>query len=179
MDVFKKMTMLSLEQATVLPYLSYRLAMDGMRIIRLEHPVYGDPNRMIGENRLGEEKMYSYFMAINAGKKASPLTWDRRRERDPQRPDREAQCRYFCHEPASAKLRQTGHRLRDLKSGEAGHHLGGAHRFRPGQQRGCLRPYPPGARRPDGTDRRGGKDPRLSASRCPTWERANTPTASS
>ncbi|MCK9226390.1 MAG: CoA transferase [Syntrophorhabdaceae bacterium] len=73
MDVFKKMTMLSLEQATVLPYLSYRLAMDGMNIIKLEHPVYGDPNRMIGENRLGEEKMNSYFMAINSGKKCITL----------------------------------------------------------------------------------------------------------
>ncbi len=73
MDVFKKMTMLSLEQATVLPYLSYRLAMDGMNIIRLEHPVYGDPNRVIGENRLGEEKMNTYFMAINSGKKCVTL----------------------------------------------------------------------------------------------------------
>ena len=73
MDVFKEMTMLSLEQATVLPYLSYRLAMDGMRVIRLEHPVYGDPNRMIGENRLGEERMNTYFLAINAGKEAVTL----------------------------------------------------------------------------------------------------------
>jgi crotonobetainyl-CoA:carnitine CoA-transferase CaiB-like acyl-CoA transferase len=73
MDVFKNLTMLSLEQATVLPYLSYRLAMDGMRVIRLEHPVYGDPNRMIGENRLNEERMFSYFMAINAGKEAVTL----------------------------------------------------------------------------------------------------------
>ena len=73
MDIFKDLTMLSLEQATVLPYLSYRLAMDGVRVIRLEHPVYGDPNRMIGENRLGEERMNSYFMAINAGKKAITL----------------------------------------------------------------------------------------------------------
>jgi crotonobetainyl-CoA:carnitine CoA-transferase CaiB-like acyl-CoA transferase len=73
MEIFKEMTMLSLEQATVLPYLSYRLAMDGIRVIRLEHPVYGDPNRMIGENRLGEEKMNTYFMAINAGKEAVTL----------------------------------------------------------------------------------------------------------
>ncbi len=73
MDVFRQMTMLSLEQATVLPYLSYRLAMDGMNIIRLEHPVYGDPNRMIGENRLGEERMNTYFMAINSGKKCVTL----------------------------------------------------------------------------------------------------------
>lgn len=73
MDVFRNMTVLSLEQATVLPYLTYRLAMDGMRVIRLEHPVYGDPNRMIGENRLGEERMNTYFLAINAGKKAVTL----------------------------------------------------------------------------------------------------------
>lgn len=69
MKDFKKITMLSLEQATVLPYLSYRLAMDGVRVIKLEHPVFGDPNRMIGENKLGEERMNTYFMAINAGKK--------------------------------------------------------------------------------------------------------------
>jgi len=73
MDVFRQMTMLSLEQATVLPYLSYRLAMDGMRVIRMEHPVLGDPNRMIGENRLGEERMNTYFLAINAGKQAITL----------------------------------------------------------------------------------------------------------
>jgi crotonobetainyl-CoA:carnitine CoA-transferase CaiB-like acyl-CoA transferase len=73
MEIFKGMTMLSLEQATVLPYLSYRLAMDGIRVIRLEHPVYGDPNRMIGENRLGEERMNTYFLAINAGKEAVTL----------------------------------------------------------------------------------------------------------
>lgn len=73
MEIFKEMTMLSLEQATVLPYLSYRLAMDGIRVIRLEHPVYGDPNRMVGENRLGEERMNTYFMAINAGKEAVTL----------------------------------------------------------------------------------------------------------
>ncbi len=73
MDVFRNMTILSLEQATVLPYLSYRLAMDGMQVIRLEHPVYGDPNRMIGENRLGEERMNTYFLAINSGKKALTL----------------------------------------------------------------------------------------------------------
>jgi formyl-CoA transferase len=73
MDMFSELTILSLEQATVLPYLSYRLAMDGMRVIRLEHPVYGDPNRMIGDNRLGEERMNTYFLAINAGKKAITL----------------------------------------------------------------------------------------------------------
>ena len=73
MSPFENLTVLSLEQATVLPYLTYRLAMDGMRVIRLEHPVYGDPNRMIGENFLGEERMNSYFMAINSGKEALTL----------------------------------------------------------------------------------------------------------
>lgn len=73
MEVFERITVLSLEQATVLPYLTYRLAMDGMRVIRLEHPVYGDPNRRVGENLLGDEMLRSYFLAINAGKKAITL----------------------------------------------------------------------------------------------------------
>jgi crotonobetainyl-CoA:carnitine CoA-transferase CaiB-like acyl-CoA transferase len=73
MDLFKDITILSLEQATVLPYLTYRLAQDGMQVIRLEHPIYGDPNRMIGENVLGEERMNAYFLCINAGKKALTL----------------------------------------------------------------------------------------------------------
>ncbi|MCP4720940.1 MAG: CoA transferase [Desulfobacteraceae bacterium] len=73
MDFFKNLTVLSLEQATVAPYLTYRLAQDGMDIIRLEHPVYGDPNRFIGENILGEDRMNSYFLCINSGKKALSL----------------------------------------------------------------------------------------------------------
>jgi formyl-CoA transferase len=73
MNLFKALTVLSLEQATVLPYLTYRLAQDGMRVIRLEHPVFGDPNRLIGDNVLGEERMNAYFLCINAGKKALTL----------------------------------------------------------------------------------------------------------
>lgn len=74
MDIFKNITILSLEQATVLPYLSYRLAMDGCRVIRLEHPVFGDPNRLVGDPFLeGEERMNSYFMAINSGKEGLTL----------------------------------------------------------------------------------------------------------
>ena len=69
MALFRDLTVLSLEQATVLPYLTFRLAQDGMQVIRLEHPVYGDPNRMIGENVLSEERMNAYFLCINAGKK--------------------------------------------------------------------------------------------------------------
>jgi crotonobetainyl-CoA:carnitine CoA-transferase CaiB-like acyl-CoA transferase len=73
MNFFKKVTVLSLEQATVLPYLTFRLAQDGMQVCRLEHPIYGDPNRLIGENVLGEERMNAYFLCINAGKKALTL----------------------------------------------------------------------------------------------------------
>jgi len=73
LELFKNITMLSLEQATVLPYLSYRLALDGVNVIRLEHPVYGDPNRMVGENRLDEERIYTYFLPINCEKKAVTL----------------------------------------------------------------------------------------------------------
>ena len=69
MKLFQNLTVLALEQATVLPYLTYRLAQDGMHVIRLEHPVYGDPNRMIGENVLSEERMNAYYLCINAGKK--------------------------------------------------------------------------------------------------------------
>jgi formyl-CoA transferase len=69
MALFSNLTVLSLEQATVLPYLTFRLAQDGMQVIRLEHPVYGDPNRMIGDNVLSEERMNAYFLCINAGKK--------------------------------------------------------------------------------------------------------------
>ena len=73
MDLFRNLTVLSLEQALVLPYLTYRLAHDGMKIIRMEHPVYGDPNRLVGENVLGEERMNSYYLCVNAGKKAVTL----------------------------------------------------------------------------------------------------------
>jgi crotonobetainyl-CoA:carnitine CoA-transferase CaiB-like acyl-CoA transferase len=72
-DLFKNITVLSLEQATVLPYLTLRLAEDGARVIRLEHPVYGDPNRRIGDDVLKEDRMFSYYLSINAGKKALTL----------------------------------------------------------------------------------------------------------
>ena len=72
-DLFKNITVLSLEQATVLPYLTLRLAEDGANVIRLEHPVYGDPNRRIGDDVLKEDRMFSYYLSINAGKKALTL----------------------------------------------------------------------------------------------------------
>lgn len=82
MDPLGNVTVLSLEQATVLPYLTYRLAQDGMEVIRLEHPLYGDPNRLVGQNVLGEERMNSYFLCINAGKKALTLNLAESRGRE-------------------------------------------------------------------------------------------------
>ena len=73
MNIFKKITLLSLEQATVLPYLTLRLAEEGANVIRLEHPVYGDPNRRIGDDVLKEDRMFSYYLSINSGKKALTL----------------------------------------------------------------------------------------------------------
>ncbi len=72
-QLFKNITILSLEQATVLPYLTLRLAEEGAYVIRLEHPVYGDPNRRVGDDVLKEDRMFSYFLSINAGKKALTL----------------------------------------------------------------------------------------------------------
>ena len=74
MKPLRDIMILSLEQATVLPYLTYRLAHDGMRVIRLEHPVHADPNRKVGDPFLpGEKDMRSYFVAFNAGKEALTL----------------------------------------------------------------------------------------------------------
>lgn len=73
-SIFREITALSLEQATVLPYLSFRLVQDGVRVIRMEHPVICDPNRMVGDPFVpGEDKMCSYFFAFNSGKEAITL----------------------------------------------------------------------------------------------------------
>jgi formyl-CoA transferase len=72
-QLFKDITVLSLEQATVLPYLTLRLAEEGANVIRLEHPIYGDPNRRVGDDVLKEDRMFSYYLSINAGKKALTL----------------------------------------------------------------------------------------------------------
>ena len=72
-NLLKNITVLSLEQATVLPYLTLRLAEDGANVIRMEHPIYGDPNRRIGDDVLKEDRMFSYYLSINAGKKALTL----------------------------------------------------------------------------------------------------------
>ena len=71
---FRNITFLSMEQATVLPYLSWRFAQEGARVIRFEHPKFSDPNRKIGKPyREGESSMCSYFMAFNSGKEAITL----------------------------------------------------------------------------------------------------------
>ncbi|HMK51855.1 MAG TPA: CoA transferase, partial [Thermodesulfobacteriota bacterium] len=72
-QLFKNITVLSLEQATVLPYLTLRLAEEGANVIRIEHPIYGDPNRRVGDDVLKEDRMFSYYLSINAGKKALTL----------------------------------------------------------------------------------------------------------
>jgi crotonobetainyl-CoA:carnitine CoA-transferase CaiB-like acyl-CoA transferase len=72
-QLFSDITVLSMEQATVLPYLTYRLAAEGMRVIRVEHPERPDPNRFVGSNVLGEKGMDSYFLPNNVGKKAITL----------------------------------------------------------------------------------------------------------
>src|SRR4030042_2471100 len=69
----KNITCLSLEQATVLPYLTLRLAEEGANVIRMEHPIYGDPNRRVGDDVLKEDRMFSYYLSINVGKKALTL----------------------------------------------------------------------------------------------------------
>ncbi len=71
--LFTDISVLSMEQATVLPYLTYRLAAEGMQVIRVEHPERGDPNRLVGSNVLGEKAMDSYFLPNNVGKKAITL----------------------------------------------------------------------------------------------------------
>ncbi len=73
MKLFTDITVLSLEQATVLPYLTYRLAAEGMNVIRVEHPERPDPNRFVGRDVLGEKGMNTYYFPNNVGKKAITL----------------------------------------------------------------------------------------------------------
>jgi crotonobetainyl-CoA:carnitine CoA-transferase CaiB-like acyl-CoA transferase len=53
--------------------LTHRLIEDGANVIRMEHPIYGDPNRRIGDDVLKEDRMFSYYLPINAGKKGLTL----------------------------------------------------------------------------------------------------------
>jgi formyl-CoA transferase len=79
MDLFDSLTVLSLEQATTLPFLTLRLAEEGMRVIRVENPPRGDPNRWVGPPVLPgagdgpEPGMNAYFLPNNLGKQAITL----------------------------------------------------------------------------------------------------------
>ncbi|MBI3762678.1 MAG: CoA transferase [Chloroflexi bacterium] len=73
MVLLSNLTLLSLEQATTLPFLTQRLAREGARVIRIETPGRGDPNRYVGKNILGEDGMASYFLPNNCGKQAITL----------------------------------------------------------------------------------------------------------
>jgi crotonobetainyl-CoA:carnitine CoA-transferase CaiB-like acyl-CoA transferase len=73
MSSFSHLTVLSIEQATTVPYLTLHLAQEGMRVIRLENPPRGDPNRWVGEDVLGEEGMNAYFLPNNLGKEGISL----------------------------------------------------------------------------------------------------------
>ena len=72
-QVYRDITVLSLEQALALPYGTYRLVQEGMRVIRIESPLRGDPNRYVGDEALGESGMNSYFLPVNAGKESITL----------------------------------------------------------------------------------------------------------
>ncbi len=72
-SIFRELKVVSLEQAIVAPYLTFRLAQDGFNVLRIENPAAPDPDRYIGPNCFDEEGMNTYFFAINAGKKAITL----------------------------------------------------------------------------------------------------------
>jgi len=73
MSLLSGVTVLSLEQATTLPFLTYRLACDGARVIRVESAERPDPNRFVGREVLPEPAMRSYFLPNNCGKEAITL----------------------------------------------------------------------------------------------------------
>ncbi len=72
-ELFKNITVLSLEQAIVVPFFTYKMVLEGAKVIRIEHPERHDPNRLVGENVLNEYGMNTYFLTINSGKKAITL----------------------------------------------------------------------------------------------------------
>ncbi len=73
MTILSSLTVLSLEQATTLPCLTQRLAREGARVIRVEAPGRGDPNRYVGRRFLDEDGLASYFLPNNCGKQAITL----------------------------------------------------------------------------------------------------------
>ena len=81
MTLLSSLTILSLEQATTLPFLTQRLARDGARVIRVEPPGRGDPNRYVGKKFLDEEGMASYFLPNNCGKQGITLNLAKEEEK--------------------------------------------------------------------------------------------------
>jgi len=78
MTLFSSLTVLSIEQATTLPFMTLRLAQEGVRVIRVESPPYGDPNRWVGPKVVAgdsgfEEGMNAYFLPNNLGKESITL----------------------------------------------------------------------------------------------------------
>ena len=71
-ELLKNLTVLCVEQAVSLPYCTWRLAVDGANVIRVESQI-GDPNRKVGKKVLDEELMNSYFLSVNSGKKSITL----------------------------------------------------------------------------------------------------------
>jgi len=65
-QIYREITILSLEQALALPYGTYRLVQEGMRVIRIEAPPRGDPNRYVEIEAVGEGGMNSYCLSVNA-----------------------------------------------------------------------------------------------------------------
>lgn len=71
-ELLKNLNVLCVEQAVSLPYCTWRLAVDGANVIRVESQI-GDPNRRVGKKILDEELMNSYFLSVNSGKKSITL----------------------------------------------------------------------------------------------------------
>jgi crotonobetainyl-CoA:carnitine CoA-transferase CaiB-like acyl-CoA transferase len=71
-ELLKGLTVLCVEQAVSLPYCTWRLAVDGANVIRVESQI-GDPNRRVGKKILDEDLMNSYFLSVNSGKKSITL----------------------------------------------------------------------------------------------------------
>ncbi len=71
-ELLRNLTVLCVEQAVSLPYCTWRLAVDGANVIRVESQI-GDPNRKVGKKVLDEELMNSYFLSVNSGKKSITL----------------------------------------------------------------------------------------------------------
>ncbi len=89
-DLFRSLTVLSIEQAMALPFLTLRLAEEGMRVIRVEQPPRGDPNRWVGREVLrapggessAEPGMNAYYLPNNLGKQSITLNLARPQGRE-------------------------------------------------------------------------------------------------